>query len=127
GLEHLVACGVSEGVVDRLQAIDVEHDQRTAGAIALDVGNRAIELALEAAPASGPVALSAGESSPWCRWTRLAAGIPGRMPAAVRFFARRPRFWGVFRPWRRSPWFSSSWPSLCRLAYQGLPGFTKTG
>ena len=50
GLEHLVACGMSEGVVDRLQAIDVEHDERAAGTIAFDVGDRAIELALEAAP-----------------------------------------------------------------------------
>ena len=49
-LEHLVAGGVAEGIVDRLQAIDVEHDQRAAGLIALDVGDRAIELALEAAP-----------------------------------------------------------------------------
>ena len=56
-----------------------------------------------------------------------ATAIPGRMTAAVQFFARKPRFWGVFRPWRRSPWFSSSWPSLCRLAYEGLPGFTKSG
>ena len=27
GLQHLVARGMPKGVVDRLQAIDVEHDQ----------------------------------------------------------------------------------------------------
>jgi len=40
--------------------------------------------------------------------TLPAAGFPGRMTAVERFFARKPRFWDVFRPWRRSPWFSSS-------------------
>ncbi len=40
-LEHLVAGGVAEGVVDRLQPIDVEHDQRAAGAVALHVGDGA--------------------------------------------------------------------------------------
>ena len=49
-LQHLIAGGVPEGVVDRLQAIDIEHDQRAAGMIALDIGDRAVELALEAAP-----------------------------------------------------------------------------
>ena len=49
-LQHLIARGVSEGIVDRLQPVDVEHDQRAGGAIALDVGQRAGELALEAAP-----------------------------------------------------------------------------
>src|SRR5450756_1232044 len=41
---------MTEGVVDRLQAIDVEHDQRATRMIALDVGDRTIEFALEAAP-----------------------------------------------------------------------------
>ena len=50
GFQHLVARRMSERVVDRLQAIDVEHDQRAAGVIAFDIGDRAIELALEAAP-----------------------------------------------------------------------------
>ena len=50
GLEHLIARGVAEGIVDRLQAIDVEHDQRAARMVTLDVGDRAIEFALEAAP-----------------------------------------------------------------------------
>src|SRR6202007_1964491 len=35
---------------DRLEAIDVKHDDRAARVIALDVGNRAIELALKTAP-----------------------------------------------------------------------------
>ena len=50
GLQHLVARGVPESIVDRFQAIDVEHDQRAAGMVALDVGDGAIEFALEAAP-----------------------------------------------------------------------------
>src|SRR5256714_15655713 len=37
------------GVIDRLQTVNVEHDQRPAGMIAFDVGDRAMELALEAA------------------------------------------------------------------------------
>ena len=41
---------MAEGIVDRLQPIDVEHDQRTAGAVALHVGDGAGELAFEAAP-----------------------------------------------------------------------------
>ena len=50
GLQHLIARSMSKGVVDRLQAINIEHDQRATGLIALDVGNRAVEFALEAAP-----------------------------------------------------------------------------
>ena len=50
GFQHLIARGMSIGVVDRFQAIDIEHDQRAAGAVALDEGDRAIELTLEAAP-----------------------------------------------------------------------------
>jgi len=49
-LQHLVAGGVAERVVDRFEAIDVEHDQRGGGVIALDVGDGAVELALKAAP-----------------------------------------------------------------------------
>jgi hypothetical protein len=41
---------MAERVVDRLEAIDIEHDQRGGGLIALDVGDRAVELALKAAP-----------------------------------------------------------------------------
>ena len=49
-LEHLVARGMTESVVDRLQAIDVEHDQGAAGMVALDEGDRALQFALKAAP-----------------------------------------------------------------------------
>src|SRR6266851_2339067 len=45
-----IAFSVPEDVVDRLQAVDIEHDQRAARLIALDVGDRAVELALKAAP-----------------------------------------------------------------------------
>ena len=38
-LEHLVAGGVAKGVVDRLQTVDIEHDQRAGRAVALDVGD----------------------------------------------------------------------------------------
>ena len=96
-----------EGIVDRLQAIDIEHDQRAAGVIALDVGDRAMEFALEAAPVGniqqeigvgrglefldprlrlGELRLAAGESSPWRRLdARHAAGGSGAR------FADRPR------------------------------------
>ena len=49
GFQHRVSRRVTEGVVDRLQAIDVEHEQRAARMIAPDIGDRAMELALEAA------------------------------------------------------------------------------
>ena len=48
-LQHLVAGRVPEGIVDRLEAVDVEHDQRAGRLIALDEGERPGELALEAA------------------------------------------------------------------------------
>jgi hypothetical protein len=50
GLEHLIARGVAKSIVDRLQAIDVEHDQGAARTVPLDEGDRAMELALEPAP-----------------------------------------------------------------------------
>ena len=37
------------GVVDRLQAIDIEHDQCSVGVIAMNIRDRAAQLALEAA------------------------------------------------------------------------------
>ena len=49
-LQHLIARRVAEIIVDRLEAVDVEHDQRAAGMIALDVGDGAPEFAFEAAP-----------------------------------------------------------------------------
>ena len=120
GLEHLIARGMPEGVVDRLQAIDVEHDQRAAGVIALDVGDRALQLALEAAPvgniqqevgvggglqlldprlAPGQFRSSAGGSS--TRWSAAAAAgrAGGARPCgAARLFAPPQRFCGVLRP-----------------------------
>ena len=50
GLEDLIARCVPESIVDRLEAIDVEHDQRATAMIALDVGDRAVELTLKAPP-----------------------------------------------------------------------------
>src|ERR1700731_1095034 len=50
GLEDLVARRVPESIVDRLETIDVEHDQRATAVIALDVGDRAAELTLKATP-----------------------------------------------------------------------------
>src|SRR6516164_1951527 len=41
---------MTEGIVDRLQAVDIEHNQRAACVIAFDVGDGAIDLALKAAP-----------------------------------------------------------------------------
>src|SRR5262249_37927512 len=48
-LEHRVAGAMAVTVVDRLKFVEVEIDQRRAGAVALDVGERALELALKAA------------------------------------------------------------------------------
>ena len=48
-LEHGVAGGVAVPVVDRLETVEIEIDQRGAGPVALDVSERALELALEAA------------------------------------------------------------------------------
>ena len=48
-LEDGVARGMAVTVVHRLEIVEVEIDQRRAGAIALDVSQRAFELALEAA------------------------------------------------------------------------------
>ena len=47
--EHRVAGGMAMAIVDRLEFVEVEIDQRRARAVALDVGQRALELALEAA------------------------------------------------------------------------------
>ena len=48
-LEHLVAGGMAERIVDRLQPVDIEQDQRPARPIALDIGDRALQLVLETA------------------------------------------------------------------------------
>ena len=48
-LEHGVAGAVAVAVVDRLEAVEIDIDQRRAGAVALDVSQRALELALETA------------------------------------------------------------------------------
>ena len=48
-LEHGVAGGMAVTIVDRLEFIEIEIDQRRAHAVALDVGERAREFALEAA------------------------------------------------------------------------------
>ena len=140
---------MAKGVVDRLQAIDVEHDQRAARMIALDVGDRAMQLALETAPVRniqqevgiggglqlldsglrlGQLGLEPANRRFGVGWD-AAGGRDCRLrgAGAARLFALPRPFYGVLRPESRPPWFSSSWPSLCRLAYEGLPGFTKTG
>ena len=48
-LEHGVTGGMAVAVVHRLEAVEIEIDQRRAGAVALDVSERPLELALEAA------------------------------------------------------------------------------
>ena len=111
GLEHLIARGVPEGVVDRLQAIDVEHDQRAAGVIALDVGDRAMEFALEAAPVRniqqevgiggglqfldsrlglGQLGLEPANRRLGVAGRRRRPGFRRRAPGAARLFARQP-------------------------------------
>jgi hypothetical protein len=48
-LEHRVAGGVAVAIVDRLEVVEIEIDQRRARAVTLDVSERALEFALEAA------------------------------------------------------------------------------
>ena len=48
--DQLVAGVVAERVVDRLEVVDVEHEQRAAGAVARHLGEVAADLELEAAP-----------------------------------------------------------------------------
>ena len=48
-LEHGVAGGVAVTVVHRLEPVEIDIDQRRAGAVAFDVSQRALELALETA------------------------------------------------------------------------------
>ena len=48
-LEHDIAGVMAVAVVDRLETVEIDVDQRRAGAVALDVSQRALELALETA------------------------------------------------------------------------------
>jgi hypothetical protein len=48
-LEQRIAGSVAVRIVDRLEAVKVDIDQRRVGAVALVIGERARELALEAA------------------------------------------------------------------------------
>ena len=48
-LEHRVAGGMAMAVVDRLEAVEIEVDQDRAGRVALHIGERALQFALEAA------------------------------------------------------------------------------
>ena len=52
--DQLVAGGVAERVVDRLEVVEVEHDRRALRPVALDVGDVALELALERAAVEQP-------------------------------------------------------------------------
>ena len=49
-LENDIAGRMAEGVVDRLEPIDIEYDQRGARIVAADISNRAFQFPLEAAP-----------------------------------------------------------------------------
>ena len=53
-LEHGIARRMAVPVVDRLEAVEVDVEQRRAGAVALHVGERARKLAVEAAPVEDP-------------------------------------------------------------------------
>ena len=50
----MVAGGVPERIIDRLEAVDIQQDQRPARPIALDIGNRALQLVLETAAVGNP-------------------------------------------------------------------------
>ena len=52
--DQFVAGRVAERVVDRLEVVQVEHDRRALGPVALDVGDVALELALEGAAVEEP-------------------------------------------------------------------------
>src|SRR5476651_1905246 len=49
-LEQGIAGGVAVLVVDRLEAVEIDEQQRRLALVALQIGERALELALEAAP-----------------------------------------------------------------------------
>ena len=46
-LENDIAGRMAEGVVDRLEPIDIEYDQRGARIVAADISNRAFQFPLE--------------------------------------------------------------------------------
>jgi hypothetical protein len=48
-LEQRVAGSMAVCIIDRLEAVEVDIDQRRFGSVALDIGERALELTLEAA------------------------------------------------------------------------------
>ena len=52
--DQLVAGRVAERVVDRLEVVEVEHDRRALGPVAVDEGDVAFELAFERAPVEQP-------------------------------------------------------------------------
>ena len=49
-LEQRIAGGVAVLIVDRLEAVEIDIKQRRRRAVALDISQRALQLALEAAP-----------------------------------------------------------------------------
>jgi NOL1/NOP2/fmu family ribosome biogenesis protein len=48
--EQSIAGGVAAAVVDRLEAVEIDEQQHRLAVVALQVGERALEFALEAAP-----------------------------------------------------------------------------
>ena len=134
-----IAGGMPEGVIDRLQPIDIEHDQRTARMIALDVGDRAMEFALESrggsecragnrcpptppvrrsAPAPAPVAPAAGESPVWRHRARPSADGAGAAVAlrGAGCVWRAPLLRPASRPF----------PAFCSPTWRSPPWFSSS-
>ena len=102
-LEHGIARGVAVAVVDLLEAIEIEIEQRRTRAVALDVGERALEFALEAAAVEGVgervdvnSSLKFDDARPRCFELRREPVDLGRKPhrdrARPRLRLRRLRF-----------------------------------
>jgi len=63
-VKHRVAGRMAVLVVHRLEAIEIDIDQRGAGPVAFHVGERALELAVEAAPVEQPASADRCRRSP---------------------------------------------------------------
>ena len=150
GPQYRISRRVTEGVIDRLQAIDVEHNERAARVIAPDIGNRAMEFAFEAAAIEdAEQKIGIGGGLKFCdlrlrrRKLRFQAAKRGsgfgrnarsRCCASARAWSGAPpAYWlaarqappcggppCVSRPWKMTLWVSFS-------SSQGLPPFTKKG
>ena len=150
-LQHLVARGVTECVVDRLETIDVEHDQRGGGMVTLDIADRAVELAGETTaiedveqkipfdavlqnldPLQRPRQFRLEPADDPVRAVRVGESCFGRFGirlalACVRVPDQPPDSRAALRgaPRRRHALLFHRIP--CRAHHMGLPEFTKTG